>query len=346
MKKSLIALAVVAASGAAFAQSSVTVFGTFDPSIANEKTTYGNGNSVTQNYIRNNSQGTSQVTFKGVEDLGGGLKASFLLENDFDAGKDATGNLGSKGGEQYAAIEGGFGKVALGAANTVSLYTQSSANPFGTKIGSGFGAMNTGRVRSNNSIVYTAPVFSGVTLIAAYANETKSTTTGAVSTGANTDVGALYANGPLAAGVSLWTTAAAPAATGAPTKNEQTNAYVTYDLGVAKIGAGMYTEKQATTGAAAANGVTVASIDSKAYNISAAVPLNANLSLLANVAKKDDKTALNLDRTVSAIGVKYTLSKRTSVYARVVTDKIDNAPVNAGYAAKVQTTLAGVQHNF
>ena len=121
---------------------------------------------------------------------------------------------------------------------------------------------------------------------------------------------------------------------------------MTYDLGVAKIGAGMYTEKQATTGAAAANGVTVASIDSKAYNISAAVPLNANLSLLANVAKKDDKTALNLDRTVSAIGVKYTLSKRTSVYARVVTDKIDNAPVNAGYAAKVQTTLAGVQHNF
>jgi len=110
MKKSLIALAALAATGA-FAQSSVTLTGTFDPSIANAKTTYGNGASVSQNFVRNNSQGTSQITVKGVEDLGGGLKASFLLENDFDTRFDANGNpyngkvnLGSGGGEQYLGL--------------------------------------------------------------------------------------------------------------------------------------------------------------------------------------------------------------------------------------------------
>ena len=349
----------------------MTIFGTFDPSFANEKTTYGGGGSVSQNYIRNNSQGTSQVTFKGVEDLGGGLKASFLLENDFDAGKDATGNFSSKGGEQFAALEGGFGKVALDAANTVSLFTQSNGNPFGTKIGSGFGAMNTGHVRNNNSIVYTSPVFAGFTLMGTYANQTKATAAnatptvgtyaqGAVIAPASTDIGLLYANGPLSGGISAWTTAANELTNGtssanlsAASKNTQTNAYVSYDLGVAKISAGYYTEKQNATGVATgtggiASGVqTVSSIDSQAYNVSAAVPLNASLSLLGNYAKKNDKTALNLDRTVAAIGLKYTLSARTSVYARYVSDKLDNLSASAtAQAQKVTTALVGVQHNF
>jgi hypothetical protein len=66
---------------------------------------------------------------------GGGLKASFLYENDFDTRFDAYGagavnngtvgalsggvkigptNFGSNGGEQFLNLEGGFGKIALG----------------------------------------------------------------------------------------------------------------------------------------------------------------------------------------------------------------------------------------
>jgi predicted porin len=331
MKKSLIALAVLAASGASFAQSSVTVFGTFDPSVASAKTTYGNGNSVTQQTVRNNSQGTSQITFKGVEDLGGGLKASFLLENDFDTAKDATGNIGSKGGEQYLAIEGGFGKIAAGAPNTPTLTAQAAANPFGTKIGGGFGVLNTAHVRNNNTVMYSTPAFSGFSAAAAYSFKTKADTnpTTAIAAVADiTDIGLNYANGPLAAGVSMYKVAGLAGAA----DNKETNAYATYDFGVAKLGAGYYTEKTGTT------------VDSKAYNLSAAVPLNANLSLLANVGKKDDKVAANLDRSINAIGLKYTLSKRTSVYARMVNEKNDNVASTA--AAKVQTTLVGVQHNF
>jgi len=55
MKKSLIALAALAATSA-FAQSSVQVVGTFDPSFANVQTTYGNNTSVTNQLIRNNTR--------------------------------------------------------------------------------------------------------------------------------------------------------------------------------------------------------------------------------------------------------------------------------------------------
>ncbi len=352
MKKSLIALAALAAT-ASFAQSSVTISGTFDPSVQNVKTTYGNDSSVSQNRIGNNGQGTSQITFKGVEDLGGGLKASFLFENDFDAGKDAVNgyngvagatNFGSKGGEQYLALEGGFGKIAAGAPNTPTLTAQSAGNPFSTKVGSGFGVLNASHVRNSNSLVYSSPVFSGFDVRVGYGFQTKvdtGATQGQVSSGAATDIGAFYNNGPVSAGVSFYQLAAQPAAGTATGKNKEVNAYVTYDFGVAKIGAGYYTEK---TDNATAGGL--ATVDSKAYNLSAAVPLNANLSLLANYGKKDDKvTANNNDVKIAAFGLKYNLSKRSSLYARYVDQKTDNV-TSAATAKKVQTALVGMQHNF
>ena len=382
MKKSLIALAALAAT-TAFAQSSVQVVGTFDPSIANEKTTYGDNKSATQNYVRNNSQGTSQITFKGTEDLGGGLKASFLFENDFDTRFDANGNayngknnIGSGGGEQFLALEGGFGKIQIGAANTPTLTSQASRQPFSTKIGSGFGAtgvLGTSHVRNNNSLVYTAPVMSGVTAQFGYAFATAADTNAAgaynISTGdaktvasLNTkavgsimDLGLFYANGPLAAGVTYYTvdslTAVAVGATGntatttAAGKNQQTTLYASYDLGVAKLTAGYHTETtDAAPGAAAG---TAKAMDAQGYNVAAAVPLSASLSLLANYGVLNDKLAANADKKISAIGLKYTLSKMTSVYARYVDQTNDNVAATATSTAKsVKTTLVGMQTNF
>ena len=343
----------------------MTVFGTFDPSIVSQKSKQITGGtpaaptttSVTQTYLRNNSQGTSQVSFKGEEDLGGGLKAMFLIENDFHAGQAiSSSNLFSGGGgELYLGVSGELGTVKLGAANTPSLYAQLSANPFGTKIGSGFGVQNTARVRTNNSIVYNSPSFSGfkvdVALASALkddANVTKYTAAGSV-----TDIGLSYANGPLAAGVSVWKTGAyTVAGSGAVaalnvTENKQTNLYVTYDLGVAKLGVGYYTEKQDRT-AAAATDVTankaVAMLDSKASNISLAVPMGA-VTLMANYMSKDVTTqAGNLDAKVAGVGAKYALSNRTSLYGRYVNESYTSALV--GGNSSVKTTLVGLQHNF
>src|SRR5688572_19055288 len=74
MKKSLIALAVLAAAGAASAQSSVTVYGRVVAAVM--KTPGASARIDTTN-------GTSQLGFRGVEDLGGGLKATFDLRHRF-----------------------------------------------------------------------------------------------------------------------------------------------------------------------------------------------------------------------------------------------------------------------
>ena len=416
----LAALAALAAT-TAFAQSSVQIVGTFDPSIQNQKVTYADGKSVTNNLVGNNGQGTSQITFKGTEDLGGGLKASFLLENDFNARYDARGNeggtsagvnginMGSAGGEQYLALEGGFGKVAVGAANTPSLTTQASRQPFSTKIGGGFnGVTGTGHVRSNNSLVYTSPAMSGFTVAAAYgfnhnaqqaatAVAQANTNTGATTTASTntenqasiTDIGLFYSNGPLAAGVSMWETGsftgavAAGALTGVNVpKVQQTNLFASYDLGVAKLIVGYHTEKQnayntnaltaysmsAATGAISAKSASAiaSGADAKGWNVAGVVPVSASLSLLANYGKLTDgltaRAANPLNREIAAIGLKYTLSKNTSIYARYVDEKNDNvaAAITAGAvgtgslitttagnsAKQVTTTLIGMQTNF
>ena len=75
MKKSLIALAVLAASGVAMAQSSVTMYGVADVGLVKSN---GISAQMTSAGLMNN--GTSRIGLRGVEDLGGGLTASFNFE--------------------------------------------------------------------------------------------------------------------------------------------------------------------------------------------------------------------------------------------------------------------------
>src|SRR5471032_452500 len=91
MKKSLLALAVLTAfTGAAFAQSSVTIYGKVDLGLVLDSG--GAGKSVR---ISSGVTGGSRLGFKGVEDLGGGLKAAFQLETGFCADSAANTSGGT-----------------------------------------------------------------------------------------------------------------------------------------------------------------------------------------------------------------------------------------------------------
>jgi len=81
MKKSLIALAALAASGAVMAQSSVTLYGNVDVAFGNHKTESRDGTAFTKSSgVMDGSWAGSRLGFRGTEDLGGGLKASFTVE--------------------------------------------------------------------------------------------------------------------------------------------------------------------------------------------------------------------------------------------------------------------------
>ena len=348
MKKTLIALATLAAATGAMAQSTVTITGVVDPSVTSTKTTYGDNGARTVNALKHSQNGTTAVIFKGTEDLGGGLKANFLYELDFDP--TVGGSLSSlpdndkqlQNGEAFASIQGGFGELKLGVANNPSLSVQAGRTGFGTKVGGGFGGVSgTGRVRDNGSMVYSTPTFSGFTAMLGYAPETSAVTavnggTAAAKVTAKTDLALMYANGPIAAAVSSYAQSGV---------NSQTNAYVSYDLGVAKLTLGMHSENQKSTlAAAAAPGFAKPTGKSSGTNIAIAAPIGA-VTLLANYGTLNDKSASNFDRKITAIGANYALSKRTTAYGRLVNETNENQ-TGATIAKKVQTTMVGLRHNF
>ena len=128
MKKSLLALAVLGTfAGAASAQSSVTLFGVVDLNLQY----INNGNAGTQYTMGQDGLASSRLGFRGVEDLGGGLTASFWLEGALNP------DIGTSTGQTWqrrstVSLAGGWGEVRLGRDYTATFWNSTIFDPFGT----------------------------------------------------------------------------------------------------------------------------------------------------------------------------------------------------------------------
>ena len=222
MKKTLLATAVVAGfTGAAQANSSVTIYGLVDAGLAYEK------NKVTQsdNRIENRTFGMQKFTgarngsrwgFKGSEDLGNGSKAIFQLESGFDPGngKSLQGNRLFGRQAFFGLSNESWGALTLGRQYSIASQTIAPKGPFNSgyfQAGQLFGAFGSSTYgRMNDSVKYMSPDFSGFKFGIAYAGnhnksefewdgvdkiETKQASNW-ISTGGS------YDNGPLAIGFS------------------------------------------------------------------------------------------------------------------------------------------------
>jgi len=164
MKKSLLALAVLGAfAGAASAQSSVTLFGIVDLNLR-----YVDNDAGTQYQMNQDGNASSRLGFRGVEDLGGGLNASFWIEGAVNPQNGTnTGQTWQR--RQTVSLSGGWGEVRLGRDYTSTFWNWTIFDPFGTNgIGNsgniGFitptlpagGAYGT-TVRANNMVGYFLP---------------------------------------------------------------------------------------------------------------------------------------------------------------------------------------------
>ena len=179
MKKSLIALAVLATAGVASAQSSVTLFGIVDATVA-----WGKGDTADKIQLTNSGYNSSRLGFRGTEDLGGGMSASFWLEaglaNDDGQGAATSSNNQPSGTAAGAALvgrqgltfnrrstvslAGGWGEVRLGRDYTPQFWNLTVFDPFGTNgVGTSLtligGQANADPVtiRASNSIGYFLP---------------------------------------------------------------------------------------------------------------------------------------------------------------------------------------------
>jgi len=167
MKKSLLALAALTAfAGAASAQSSVTLFGIVDLAARSVD----NGAAGSLKTLSPNGQASSRLGFRGVEDLGGGMRAGFWLEGDL---APDTGNSAGMTWTRRSTVSlmGGFGEVRMGRdylptfinMSTYDMFSYQGvstiANLRGTFLASG-GA--TTAVRANNTISYFLPAMGGL----------------------------------------------------------------------------------------------------------------------------------------------------------------------------------------
>ena len=161
MKKSLLALAVLGAyAGLATAQSSVTLFGIVD---------------LNARYVKNDGQSrrislsqdginSSRLGFRGIEDLGGGLRAGFWLEAGINPD---TGVAGSATGGKFfnrrstVSLINQMGELRLGRDYTPTFWNQTIFDAFGTNgLGSSTNVAQIGTsvgVRQDNSIGYFLP---------------------------------------------------------------------------------------------------------------------------------------------------------------------------------------------
>lgn len=196
MKKSLIAIAAMAATGV-FAQSSVTIYGiveatadvgykrTVDTKVTNVSSTLvtTNNSVATKNGFRiqdGNDQGvgTSRIGFRGTEDLGGGLKGNFLLEMGIRVDDGcvtvngtvpcSSGNSGGNlfGRNAWGGLSGGFGEVRVGRQLLGSFLVQGNSWVAGSSNGlydAASANLPMGGVRFSNAVKYLTPNLSGFT---------------------------------------------------------------------------------------------------------------------------------------------------------------------------------------
>eukprot|EP01034_Spumella_vulgaris_P031731 gene31731-39199_t len=163
-KTNRLALAVLALLGtttAAFAQSSVTLYGRVNTTVERQEV----GNVKTTGLFNN----SSRFGFKGSEDLGGGLKAGFQLESGFnsDTGASATTFFGR---QSEVNLSGGFGAVRLGRFTAESYYaTADYVSMHNHDTGSSSDAFYAYVMPDANKIAYRTPTFGGLTVDAAVA---------------------------------------------------------------------------------------------------------------------------------------------------------------------------------
>lgn len=328
MKKSLLALAALTAfAGVASAQSSVTLYGRVDLSLAK--------NIGSDAKTMQNGSG-SRLGVRGVEDLGGGLAVLFNVEHRFDADTGAsqnvnvckTGPTGAAttactsnrfwGGRSFVGLKGGFGQVVFGREYSAAfLGTQLWADPWGwDTVAAQASATGLGiaKVRYDSSITYNVAA-SGFSFAAQVAEGTDSINTYDTRP-FNFNVG--YAAGPLKASFGYEKTGYKNVST-----EKMWSGAVSYNLGFFKPG--VYYGK----------GTRAAGDDRKGLMFFATAPMGAGEFRAAYGTLKSEDTTIS--KRLS-LGYHYSMSKRTTLY-------VDFANESKAATSKSAYDF-GIKHNF
>lgn len=345
------ALSLLAA-GAAQAQGSVTLYGVVDAAVR-----YGSGldannsgSAKSSSAISSGIDNTSRFGMRGVEDLGGGLKAVFNLESGVNLDTGAQANA-TKLFDRAATVglQGEWGTLTVGRQTTVLADTVGAVDPMGVRfagfnpnvaisalnahrLGIEFGpaGSTTGAYRLDNSIKYVGR-FSNFTVRAMHAFGEQSSSSALSSSG----VGAAYQTADWNAALSY-----------AQYKNV---AGLTLTGYLGGVGAKLGTTKLALSyGSHTAETSVTAKTRNRTLGLGGTIPLTGEIDLvLAAYQVKRTRTAAvddGFNRFVSFL--EYKLSKRTKLYGELDQTRWKNDYQGAGFKDTASGLSLGILHTF
>lgn len=326
MKKSLLSMALVSAFAApAFAQN-VDIYGVMDVGVEHVD----NG-TTTVTDMKSSGMSDSRIGFKGTENLGGGLKAEFLVEAGLDLTNGQNAQEGTLFGRQswVGLTSETMGSVRLGRQLSSVYNAAYSVDPGKLGAGSAFRGLNGGIISGqlDRAVTYSTPTFGGFKGEVQYGfgGQDKE------SDNRTASIGGSYTSGPLM----LTAVHAQQNGIGGVGDVKDTLVGGTYDLQQVKLHASWGENKQDT-------GTT------KNYMLGVSAPVGAKGTVMASWAKnKVDVADANSD--AYSVGYAYGLSKRTSVYGAYTyvsneTNAMAGGAVDAG--KDVSRFGVGVRHSF
>lgn len=375
MKKSLLALALLGAFGAASAQSSVTLYGIADVNLQRSDPKSGTASDVQATTgVSSGYQAGSRLGVRGTESLGGGLSAIFALELGYniDTGTRAQQqaattinnvfpNTGTStipavdrlfGRQAWAGLSGGFGSLVMGRIPTFSSGTGSfdmfgNIDPFDT----GWGALglqnsmsSANSLRLDNTVAYVTPTMGGFKAGAAYSFNA----IGAEAAGSNSNVkvmglGASFGAGPFYGAVTYdsvdWPSTVS--------NDDQTHLQIggTFDLKFVKLH-GAYAMEEALV--AFDSGKSASGGDADAWMVGATIPVGGATQIRASYQLRSADSfrgSAEGEKSVWGIGLRHSLSSRTHLaigYGDITLKDGLKTATNGG----LKELTAGIRHNF
>ena len=300
----------------------VTIFGIVDQAYVMSSTKVGTTTSKTTSV---GAQYTgSELGFKGSEDLGNGLNATFQIH--FAPSTETAAS--PTGYQSHVGLNGGFGAVKLGQFFSPMFFHSATFDATGASA-LGYNVANGVTPTFNlisNAIQYDLPTLVpglGVSYMMAKGEVARPATT------ALNDISNIrlkYSTGPFSAGMSSATT---KGIAGASTKDSATG--VSYDLGMAKV---LYN--------ATSSKASTATVATKGSNIGISIPLGATTLNYTSTTSKNTSAA-NAQSSGSLLQAIYALSKRTSVIFQSGSTKVTSGTSNG---STNKANAVGLHHSF
>ncbi|BAN22030.1 porin [Caballeronia insecticola] len=339
MKKNLIvtAVAALAASfaGAASAQSSVTLYGLVDAGftfVNNVQNHTGDGEKTNEYGMTGGNVNMSRWGLRGAEDLGGGMKAIFTLENGFDVTNGSSLGGSGFGRQAFVGLSTNAGTVTLGRQTDSVVDYLGPLSATGTWGGTAFAHpsnldnLDGNAFRENNSVKFQSNNYAGFSFSGLYGF---SNAAGSFAANRAYSIGAGYTNAGLKLGLAyMQANGLNSNATGSIVLDNELNQFsadarqrtfgagASYAIGAATFGALWTQTRQDSNAMPGSNVINNYEVNGR-YALTPALSLGAEYAFTnAKLGNTEDASRVRFHQF--GLQTDYALSKRTDIYAEGV----------------------------